>query len=159
MQNETQQKRSATDKLTNLIVENLTSEGFVLSRNLGVGAAGISVVLLLTLLQIDEITTELVISAIGLGVAIPFWVVYFGSQEYFIYLDPKYLSHSMAVKNQLSFMLLIAGGGLTISMCSLLWYISIWAGALFIVSLFAAIITSVVFARKLAHSIFNKLDK
>ncbi len=148
-------EKSTLDKLSDLFGESNTQEGFLLSRNLGIGASGVSVVLLVAILQLDNFTVELVISTIGLSVAIPMWVAYSGSMEHFIQLGPKYFSHYKVVKGYLSFMALIAGCGLTVSIGSLFWYISVWAGVVFIITVFFAFITSDLFSRRFANSIFG----
>ncbi len=146
---------SHLDSLQILFAKNLTQRGFELSRNLGIGAGGISVVLLVAILQFDEFTITLKIAAIGLSISLPFWIIYFGSIEYFLYLGEKYYCHYLATKKHINHMAHIAGIGLAVSVGALLWHVTIWAGIIYIISVIVALIKIVLFTRSFAREVIN----
>ena len=76
--------------LADLLKRGISKDTLVLSRNVGAGGASISIVILVTILQMESFTSALKFSAFTLGVSIPFWVCYFVCIEMFLYLDPKY---------------------------------------------------------------------
>ena len=71
----------------------------------------------------------------------------------FLYLDPKYYQSLDKALSTINLGALVAGLGLLFSICSLLWYISIWAGVAFIVACIVAFVMSGVIGGKLEHAI------
>ena len=143
-------------KLLKLFGENPTQKGFELSRNLGISAGGISIVLLVTILQFDKYDLELVIVAISLSVSLPFWVIYFGALEFFIYLGPEYFKYFPRVKDRISQMLQIAGLGLVVAIGALFWHISFWVGIVYIFSILIAINKVAIYSREFSSLLYDQ---